>query len=143
VCELLRPEAAARGIEIDLRIDPNLPPMIADPSQLTQALLNLVINAIQAVEGAGRVEVRGRAEEAREFVALEIRDTGPGVPVERQSAIFEPFFTTRAEGSGVGLWVVQQIVMAHGGEVAVANAPGSGAVFTVRLPVVREEAPHG
>jgi two-component system sensor histidine kinase HydH len=143
VCELLRPEAATRDIEIVLKISEPLPGLIADPVQLTQALLNLVINAIQAVEGRGRVEVRAQAEAENDRLAIEIRDTGPGIPPEKQVAIFEPFFTTKADGSGLGLWIVQQILTAHGGRVFATNAPGHGAVFTVHLPLQGKEAVHG
>ena len=72
-----------------------------------------------------------------------MRDTGPGIPVAERAAIFEPFFTTKADGSGLGLWIVQQIIMAHGGVVEVANPPGGGAVFTVHLPVRRPDSSHG
>jgi signal transduction histidine kinase len=143
VCELLRPEAAARGIEIVMNVPDMVPVLTADPVQITQALVNLVINAIQAVEGNGRVEVNVRPNEKIGVLSIEIHDTGPGIPAEKLSAIFEPFFTTRAEGSGLGLWIVQQITTAHGGAVAVANAPGGGAVFSVHLPLRDKEVVHG
>ena len=145
VCALLRPEATGRGVEIALDLPEDLPLLDADPVQLTQALVNLVLNAIQAVGGRGRVVVRARADEAQHALCLEVADTGPGVAAEKQTAVFDPFFTTRAGGSGLGLWVVQQIVMAHGGSVEVANAPEGGAVFTLQLPLRanRPPAPAG
>lgn len=143
VCELLRPEAAARGIELRMQLPEQLPPVAADSAQLTQALVNLVINAIQAVERNGRVEVRAGTDENGTELWIEIRDTGPGVPVEKQSAIFEPFFTTKAEGSGLGLWIVQQIITAHGGAVGLTNAPGGGAVFAAHLPLRKKEISNG
>jgi two-component system sensor histidine kinase HydH len=121
VCELLRPEAAARDIQLIQRVAPALPPVMADPGRLTQALVNLLVNALQAVERQGRVEVSARLDAAGEEVRLEVHDTGPGVPADKQSAIFEPYFTTKAEGSGLGLWIVQQIVTAHGGVVEVSS----------------------
>jgi len=132
VCELLRPEAAARGVEIDSEIASPPPTVQADMVQLTQALVNLVINAVQAVERNGRVSVQTGADGSS--VVFVVTDNGAGVPVEKRSAIFEPFFTTKAEGSGMGLWIVQQIAAAHGGMVGVSDAPGGGAVFTLRLP---------
>lgn len=133
VCELLRPEAAARGVAIDSEIASPPPTVQADMVQLTQALMNLVINAVQAVElKNGRVTVKAGADGSS--VVFEVSDSGAGVPAERRSAIFEPFFTTKAEGSGMGLWIVQQIAAAHGGMVGVSDAPGGGAVFTLRLP---------
>ncbi len=143
VCELLRPEAATQGIEIVMRVDASLPPLTADPVQLTQALMNLMLNAIQAVEGGGRVEVDARADEPAGLFVIEVHDTGPGIPRESSAAIFEPFFTTRTEGSGLGLWIVQQIVTAHGGAVTAFNAPGGGAVFALHLPLNRKDVDHG
>jgi len=72
-----------------------------------------------------------------------VHDTGPGIAADKQSAVFEPFFTTRAEGSGLGLWIVQQIVTAHGGVVGVSNAPEGGAVLAVHLPIWRRENVNG
>ena len=116
--------------------------LIADSAQLKQALVNLIINAIQAVERNGRIDVIVRADRNRGVVALQVSDNGPGVPGEKRSAIFEPFFTTKAEGSGLGLWIVQQIAMAHGGVATVGDPAGGGAVFTLELPL-REAASHG
>jgi two-component system, NtrC family, sensor histidine kinase HydH len=143
VCELLRPEAAARDIELRMQLPSALPAITADSSQLTQALVNLVINAIQAVERDGTVEVRAGKVKAGDTLFIEVQDSGPGVPADKQSAIFEPFFTTKTEGSGLGLWIVQQIITAHGGTVAAANAPGGGAVLAVHLPPRPKETLNG
>lgn len=133
VCELLRPEAAAREIEVAARVDDALPPVMADPVRLTQALLNLVINAIQAVERKGRVEVN--AALADRVVCVAVIDNGPGIPPEKLASIFDPYFTTKAEGSGLGLWIAQQIVTAHGGSLQAQNGPAGGAVLTMCLPL--------
>jgi signal transduction histidine kinase len=143
VCELLRPEAAAHKIEIIMSAPGSIPLFPADPVQLTQSLVNLVINAIQAIQSNGRVEIRAYTDAANGLLAIEIRDTGPGIPLENRSAIFEPFFTTRAEGSGLGLWIVQQIITAHGGTILVSNAADGGAVFSLRLPLRTKEAVRG
>ena len=143
VCELLHQEAAARGIELVMQLPDSLPPVPADSAQLTQALVNLVINAIQAVERNGRVEVSARRDEPDGVLTIAVRDTGPGIPEDKHSAIFEPFFTTKDEGSGLGLWIVQQIITAHGGAVEVFNAVGGGAVFAVHLPLQRKENENG
>ena len=142
VCDLLGPEAAARGIELAAEIPDSLPPLAADPAQLKQALVNLVINAIQAVERNGRIAVGVRHEPGAGVLAVDVTDNGPGVPGERRSAIFEPFFTTKTEGSGLGLWIVQQIATAHGGVVTVGDTPDGGAVFTLQLPLRKGEN-HG
>jgi len=134
VCRLLGPEAAAHEIELTMTVADGLPKMWADAGQLTQALVNLVINATQAVERKGRVSISAAPNEPH-GVGIEVRDTGPGIDPAKRLAIFEPFFTTKADGSGLGLWIVQQIAMAHGGTVAAANAPGGGAIITLRLPL--------
>lgn len=143
VCELLRPEAALREIEILAQTSEHLPPLVADGAQLTQALVNLVINAIQAIGSRGRVEIRAQVDPLNELQIIEVQDSGPGVPPEKQSTIFEPFFTTRPEGSGLGLWIVQQILAAHNGSITVGTAVGGGAVFTLKLPLPKKEAAHG
>lgn len=133
VCELLKPEAAAREIELASRLDSTLPQIIADPVRLTQALLNLLINALQAVEKKGRIEVTAAANS--ETLFLKISDNGPGIPLERLAAIFDPYFTTKPEGSGLGLWIAQQIATAHGGNLQAQNDPNGGAVFIMSLPL--------
>ena len=142
VCDLLGPEAAARNIRLAVEIPDSLPPLTADPAQLKQALVNLVINAIQAVESGGRIAVGVRHDPGAGVLAVDVTDDGPGVPGEKRSAIFEPFFTTKAEGSGLGLWIVQQIATAHGGVVTVGDTPDGGAVFSLQLPL-RTEPNHG
>jgi len=133
VCALLRPEAAARKIEIVSSLPDSLPAIAADPVRLTQALMNLVINAMQAVSRQGRIEVSvyARAKD----VAITVHDNGPGIPAEKLAAIFDPYFTTKPEGSGLGLWIAQQIVTAHRGSLKAHNDPKGGAVFTMVLPL--------
>lgn len=143
VCELLRPEAAARDIGIRMHLDAAVPSVSADAAQLTQALLNLVINAIQAVERRGDVDVGTVYDVDAGSVRIRVQDTGPGLPAGGESAIFEPFFTTKAEGSGLGLWIVQQIISAHGGEVEACNAPEGGALFVLHLPLRQGELRRG
>ena len=76
-------------------------------------------------------------------LSIKVQDSGPGLPREKESAMFEPFFTTKPEGSGLGLWIVQQIVVAHGGVIQAANAPEGGAVFTLHLPLSENGKAHG
>jgi len=141
VCELLRPEAAARDIQVVSAAGEGLPELMADQVRLTQALLNLVINAIQAVENKGRIEVASAHEEGR--LVVSVCDSGPGIPPEKLAAIFDPYFTTKPEGNGLGLWIAQQIINAHGGTLEAANGPAGGACFTLRLPAKRSSAAAG
>lgn len=133
VCELLRPEAAARHIELSTDWAENLPQVMADPVRLTQALMNLLINAMQAVGTEGRIVVT--ASEAEQAVCVRVQDNGPGIPAEKLASIFDPYFTTKPEGSGLGLWIAQQIATAHGGSLTAQNAATGGAVFSLRLPL--------
>ena len=141
VCELLRPEAAVREIEIATRVEGPLPRVMADPVRLMQALLNLVINAIQAVEKKGRVEVG--AVVAGGQVCVVVSDNGPGIAPDRLASVFDPYYTTKSEGSGLGLWIAQQIVTAHGGTLQAQNGPAGGAVLTMRLPLTTTDGTHG
>ena len=140
VCELLRPEAAARDIEISSQVEDSLPRVMADPVRLTQALLNVVINAIQAVDRKGRVEVSVGVAVGQ--VSVAVSDNGPGIPPEKLASIFDPYFTTKTEGSGLGLWIAQQIVTAHGGSLQARNRASGGAVVTMQLPL-RTTDEHG
>ena len=140
-CDVLQPEAAAREIELVTCLADGLPPLMADGDQLIQATLNLVLNALQAVAQRGRVRVTVRA--AEEGLVLEVEDSGPGIPQEALHAIFDPYYTTKTEGSGLGLWIAQQIITAHGGTLRATNAPGGGAVFTARLPSGQPNRTHG
>jgi signal transduction histidine kinase len=102
----------------------------ADEQLLRQALFNLLLNAIQAADGSGEIQIVAEKRNATEAV-LEVRDNGPGVPPDRRTEIFKPYFTTQTKGTGLGLAVVQQIVLAHGWEVeCLANEP-RGAVFRI------------
>jgi two-component system sensor histidine kinase HydH len=136
-CDLLRPQAAERGVELAADLTANLPVIEADSVKLTQALINLVINAIQAVTAGGHVRVRTFLAETPAAVVIEVADDGPGILPQDQARIFEPFYTTKPDGSGLGLWITQQIVLAHGGSLRVSSDGAHGAAFTVTLPVRR------
>jgi two-component system NtrC family sensor kinase len=116
-----------------------LPHVFADPHQVQQVLLNLVINAEQAMlaaNGRGCMTVRTWHDMDRDVVGLEVSDDGPGVPIDVQTKIFDPFFTTKevGKGTGLGLTVAYAIVHEHGGEIRVSSQPGGGATFTVEVP---------
>jgi signal transduction histidine kinase len=100
-----------------------------------QAVLNVIVNALQAMPEGGRLTVRTRAED--DEAVLEIEDTGAGIPDEVRARIFEPFFTTKASGTGLGLAVVRRIVEGHGGTVVVRSGAGGGTVFGLKFPLGR------
>jgi signal transduction histidine kinase/CheY-like chemotaxis protein len=116
-----------------------LPPVFADPHQIQQILLNLVINAEHAMLGAngrGLMVLRSWHEPDRDAVLIEVSDDGPGVPEDVQQKIFDPFFTTKAvgKGTGLGLTVAYAIAKEHGGRISVSSPPGGGAAFVLELP---------
>ena len=116
-----------------------LPPVFADPHQIQQVLLNLVINAEQAMvsaHGHGTLVVRSWQDPERDLVLVEVNDDGPGVSGEAMSRIFDPFFTTKhvGQGTGLGLTVAYAIVQEHGGRIRVDSRPGEGASFVIELP---------
>jgi PAS domain S-box-containing protein len=142
VLALRAPAFRAAGIEVVRRHEEGLPRVKADPLLIQQALLNIVLNAEQAVGGGGRIESHTALVEAdgKRQVVVRIRDTGPGIPPEAMPRLFEPFYTTKevGQGTGLGLAITYGIIQEHGGQIAASNHPDGGAVFTVRLPVERE-----
>jgi signal transduction histidine kinase len=139
VCELLRPESASRQIQIAAQVRAPLPVLMADSVRLTQALLNLMINALQAVDREGRIDIH--VQELEGSLSVAVSDNGPGIPREKLASIFDPYFTTKPEGNGLGLWIAQQIVTAHGGRLKAQNAPERGAIFTMSLPLGKPVTP--
>ena len=125
------------NVQVDLQLDPALPPVPCDPSQIQQVVINLVMNAAEAMTGGGRVVVRTRVERHEDTAVFEVTDTGVGIPEKNLSRIFDPFFTTKGEGKGVGLGlsVVYGIVEAHGGSIDVSSQVDRGTTFTVSLPL--------
>ena len=133
--QLLTFQARRKGIRVDFQKDAACPLAFADPSQITQVVQNLGMNAIQAMDGKGELTFRtGTAERSGSFVVLEVRDTGPGIPKEQLEKIFDPFFTTKDEGTGLGLSISYQIVNEHEGILEVESDPDLGTVFTLFLP---------
>jgi len=122
-------------VEVALELEPHLRPVAADPSQIGQVLLNLAVNARDAMAGRGRLRIATRNE--GETVVLEVADNGAGMDGETRLRLFEPFFTTKdiGAGTGLGLSTVYGIVTQSGGSIEVRSEPGFGATFTVRLPV--------
>jgi two-component system, NtrC family, sensor histidine kinase HydH len=106
--------------------------ILADRDQMTQVLMNLLINAIQILPNKGKIQVT--LQDGMDNVALVVMDDGPGILAENQAQIFEPFFTQRAGGVGLGLAVVRQIVQVHKGDISYQTSPWGGAQFTITLP---------
>jgi two-component system NtrC family sensor kinase len=141
-------ELKIENIAVDLSLDATLPQALADAAQLQQVVLNLIVNAEQAIRQGrgqggrhGRIRMRTRRLSG-DRIAMEISDDGPGILPEIVSRIFDPFFTTKpvGEGTGLGLSIVYGIVQEHGGEVGVESRPGHGATLTVELPALSAAA---
>ncbi|MGV8038706.1 MAG: sensor histidine kinase [Thermoanaerobaculaceae bacterium] len=143
---LLKHKMDLAQVNPETDLEDGLPPLVADPAQVEQALLALAINAIEAMPGGGTLTVRTRPLDAG-GAAVEIADTGVGMDEEVRRQIFEPFFTTKGEGEGrglgLGLAVVYGIVQRHGGEIEVASEPARGTTFTLRLPGRGEAVEEG
>jgi len=141
VVALLRYQLRVDGIRIECELSPDLSAIEGDGHQLEQVLVNLLTNAAQAIRQtgeAGTVTIATRVATSAAIV-LEVRDTGPGVPVEMRSKIFDPFFTTKAlgEGTGLGLSLVYGIVTDHGGTIELRAHDGGGSTFRITLPAGR------
>jgi two-component system NtrC family sensor kinase len=130
---------AKAGTRIVRELAPDLPEIQADPAQLKQVFVNLVVNAVQAMPAGGTLTVGTQVVDA--MVSLVIKDTGSGINEETLPKIFLPFFTTKdvSEGTGLGLAVVHGIVTSHGGSIEVQSQPGAGSRFEVRLPITQTE----
>ncbi|MFH0903087.1 MAG: ATP-binding protein [Pseudomonadota bacterium] len=141
VTELLRFEAERRRVSIQIDIHEGTPLVAADPDQIQQALVNLVLNACDACSTGGTIVVRARGEETpvdatHRFVRIEVQDNGCGIPPELTHQVFDPFFTTkkRGQGTGLGLTIVAQIIRNHGGKIDIDSEPGQGTRVVLLWP---------
>jgi two-component system NtrC family sensor kinase len=144
VVELMEREAKSGGIRFILETDPELKPVLSDPSQLQQVFLNLITNAIDAHDGKpyGTIRITSRADEENKKILLIFADSGSGIPKENLDKIFDPFFTTKpvGRGTGLGLSICYGIMQRLGGRILVQSEPGSGTEFTLEIPF---RPPHG
>lgn len=138
---LTRSELQGNGIVLKTELAQGLPPVMADRVQVQQVILNLVINAIEAlsaVSGSQRDLAVRTAREGPASVSLAVQDSGRGIAADQADRIFDPFHTSKQSGLGMGLTISRSIIESHGGRIWVASAPGRGAVFTFTLPVAKE-----
>lgn len=131
--ELIRQEATDRNIEVVVLTDEHIPPAQCDFARMKQALLNLLINALDASDAGAAITITTEAAGAR--MKLSVQDTGTGIRPEALENIFKPFYTTKTRGSGLGLAIVDRIVKEHKGEITVDSVVGKGTTFTIALPV--------
>lgn len=134
---LVRHRGELESIRIVTEPHPSLPPVSCDHAQIEQVVVNLLLNALEAIEGSGTVVLRTGVEPETDSVVLQVQDDGPGIAQEHIGRIFDPFFSTKEgeKGVGLGLAVVYGIVEAHDGRLGVTSRVGAGTTFTVRLPL--------
>jgi len=139
VLQLLHHRLESFEVDIKLHRQHPLPEIQADPEQLKEVLVNLVINACESMDGGGLVEIHeeeGSDESLGRVVIIRLADNGPGIPESIQDKIFEPFFTAKEEGSGLGLSIATRIVEEHSGRLDLISKEGEGATFIITLPVM-------
>jgi signal transduction histidine kinase len=136
--QVMRADAASKGVAVQLRLQADLPAVDGDSVQMQQMVLNLLLNAVEAVSQnlspPRIVTVRTAAEAEGRTVSLSVADNGPGIEPETAERLFEAFFTTKPEGLGLGLSICRSIAEVHGGALSYASTPGKGAEFRLRLP---------
>jgi two-component system NtrC family sensor kinase len=136
VLALVRHQAAFDRASVSFDLDAELPTIFADADQLRQVVLNLVLNAAEAMaERGGALRLSSRGNVARTGIEFRCADTGPGLTDEVRARMFEPFFTTKKTGTGLGLSIVYGIVERHQGEIVVEPTPGGGTTFVITLPI--------
>jgi signal transduction histidine kinase len=135
----------SKGGIIDKLLDlyEDLPPVYVDPKQIQQVFLNLILNAIQAMQNGGTLTIKTDIvqHEEQKWVSVSIADTGQGIPSQILGKIFTPFFTTKAQGTGLGLAICHKLVTQQGGSIRVESEDGKGTVFFIELPACSENLP--
>ena len=141
--KLIDGDARAKGVQIKSDIPANLPDVLIDADRMSQVLLNLYLNSMQAMDAHGILEVTVSRDETRKLTTIIVADNGGGIDREDQEHIFDPYFTTKPDGTGLGLAIVHKIIDAHHGTVKVKSKPGLGTTITLILPDAEEEQDHG
>jgi signal transduction histidine kinase/putative methionine-R-sulfoxide reductase with GAF domain len=134
ILQLLRPQMERGKITVKKEFEP-LPLITVDKEQIKQVILNLLMNAIQAMPAGGELSIKGRFSKDGYWVELTIQDSGLGIPPEDMDKLFNPFFSTKEGGMGLGLSIAHRIIDQHHGKIEVESHPGNGTLFTISLPV--------
>jgi len=135
--QLLKPRLDSQHVDVHVEREAPIRPILIDPEQLKEVLVNLFSNALDAMNGPGALSVEeseGFMEPLGRVAVISVSDTGPGVPEEERARVFEPFHTTKEEGTGLGLPIARRIVTEHGGSLSLTQAKSGGAKFTITLP---------
>ena len=137
--KIMENEYRLRRITLDTRLAEDLSEIIADPGQMEQVVINLLLNAAEAIESEGRVVIETKAGPGNQSVCLTVSDNGCGISDQQISHIFDPFFSTKSQGTGLGLAVIYGFVRSHQGTINVTSKVGEGTTFTVSLPLGQKE----
>jgi len=142
VLTLMEFEAEERKIRLEKMVDERLPIVLGDETQISQVLVNIVVNAFQAMPDGGTCRILASRREAhgKQWVEISIQDTGAGVKEEELPRLFEPFYTTKSSGSGLGLAIAYRIIQDHGGTIEVSSIAGSGVTVLMKFPVTMERS---
>ena len=134
---LLETQTIFHDVKVARRFDPNIPSTVMDESQMQQVFMNLILNAVDAMEGHGSITIETRHSRERRELQIRITDTGCGIPADIRESIFDPFFTTKdpGKGTGLGLAVTWKIIQTHRGRLEVESEVGKGTTFTILLPL--------
>lgn len=135
---LITDDAKAKKIDVTMEIEDNIPPVKVDKDQITQVLLNITLNGLDAMKKGGKLAVRCFMDDESKFVIVEVEDTGHGIPEEELARIFDPFYTTKKTGTGLGLAIAHRIVENHGGTLSVKSTGTSGTTFRITVPAHRK-----
>ena len=130
----LAERASAQNVQVELKLEADLPQVPMDRTMLVSALTSIAENSLAAMPDGGSLWLQAEAIRPAGAVAFRIADSGPGIPEELRERVFEPFFTTRSSGTGLGLAIAKGVVEGHRGKIRIADRPGGGAVVTVLVP---------
>jgi len=143
--QLLSHRLKSYDVNLSVVRNRNLPEIYGDPEQLKEVLVNLLVNACEAMEGGGEIVIHEEVISNGSSVAaavIRVSDNGPGVPDHLQEKIMQPFFTTKEEGTGLGLSIAARIIKEHSGNLAIEPKPGMGATFCITLPAKETDSEH-
>jgi signal transduction histidine kinase len=135
ILTLYEDELALRHIRVERNFSSSLPHLMIDPQQIKQGVINILKNAMEAMENGGTLFIRAYAIPDAQVAAIEIGDTGPGIAAKAVHNIFNPYYTTKPRGTGLGLPITNRIIQSHKGKIELRNRDGGGALFTIKLPL--------
>jgi signal transduction histidine kinase len=137
IMALMRFEAEERKVRLERVTEEELPPVLGDETQISQVLVNIIVNSFHAMPNGGLCKISAvqRELEGRPWVEITVKDSGVGIAKEQLSHLFEPFYTTKSRGTGLGLAIAYRIMQDHGGTIQVSSVPGSGTTVVTQFPV--------